>query len=109
MASDNYSFRLNSDRKREAEARLILHQWREKGYTVREILTEALLNLDRSKGSETEATMNEMKAMINTLSEIVDRLQTGEFAMPAQPERGPQLPSDLVKSLQANRKPGRKR
>jgi hypothetical protein len=39
-----YSFRLNSDNPREAQAREVIESWVNDGYSLRYVVTEALLN-----------------------------------------------------------------
>ena len=46
--SEVISFRLDKNNLREAKALLILQEWRTKGYSIRRILTDALLKLDES-------------------------------------------------------------
>ena len=44
--SDVISFRLDKDNPREEKARQVLKYWYEEGYSLRHIMTEALLRLD---------------------------------------------------------------
>jgi hypothetical protein len=47
--SEVISFRLDKDNPREAQARTVLKVWGDKGYGIRHVLTEALLNYQRSQ------------------------------------------------------------
>ena len=46
--SEVISFRLNKDNLRESKALLILQEWKAKGYSILQTLTEALLKLEQN-------------------------------------------------------------
>ena len=64
-----YSFRLSDDNPREAQAREVIEVWVEEGYSMRHIITEALLiNFDNKNGDEEVYTLLvQIKRMISEL------------------------------------------
>jgi hypothetical protein len=64
-----YSFRLNVDNPREAQAREVIEAWVEDGYSLRHIITEALLiSFDNKNGDEeVYALLEQIKRMISEL------------------------------------------
>lgn len=53
--SEVISFRLNKDDLREANALLVLQEWRTRGYSIRQTIAEALNKLDQN-GVEPDST-----------------------------------------------------
>jgi len=58
-----YSFRLNEDNPREAQAKGVIHAWVEEGYSLRHVVVEALLSFDTKDAGHHE------------LNEVVEQLQ----------------------------------
>ncbi len=50
--SEVISFRLDPDNPREASAILVIQAWKDKGFSVRQIMVEALLKLETNKSDE---------------------------------------------------------
>jgi hypothetical protein len=58
-----YSFRLDENNPREAQAKGVIHAWVEEGYSLRHVVVEALLSFENKD------------AWHNELNEIVEQLQ----------------------------------
>jgi hypothetical protein len=73
--SDVISFRLDKDNPREEKARRVLKAWYEKGYSLRYIMTEALLRLDESHATTAEdTTLGEVNEGLNWISRMLERI-----------------------------------
>ena len=70
--SEVISFRLNKDNLREAKALLILQEWGQKGYSIRQTITEALLKLDQNAIETEPTTFDELN---ETLSQVLYSLK----------------------------------
>ena len=72
--SEVISFRLDKDNLREAKALLILQEWRTRGYSVRQTITEALVSLDRNgfKSGSSLDEFNEALSQVNHLLRLVE-------------------------------------
>jgi hypothetical protein len=68
--SEIISFRLNSENPRETQARDVLNAWVNQGFSIRHIITEALLHYDSALSAH---QMNETK--ISSLDDLVNRLE----------------------------------
>ena len=88
-----YSFRLNDDNPREAQAREVIEAWVEEGYSLRHVIVEALLTFkDKDfRQSELDEVVEQLKELILTkdkqsfdhTSVAVQRFRTfrnGDFA-----------------------------
>jgi len=70
--SEVISFRLDKDNPREKRALEILKTWCGDGYSVRYILTEALVRLDDSK-----AALEDQNETLNQVSQLLRKLEDG--------------------------------
>ena len=88
--SEVISFRLSRDNSREAQALETLRAWRVEGYSVRHILTEALIQLSDLKSEQTAATMDELRTTLGQVSQLLEQFGNGNPAqvkkLGAQPE-----------------------
>jgi hypothetical protein len=66
------SFRLNRNNLREAQALEVLGAWSAEGYSIRYILTEALLKLSDFNPEHTAAMLNEAKMTLSQVSQLLE-------------------------------------
>ncbi|MBC8508820.1 MAG: hypothetical protein H8D34_28515 [Chloroflexi bacterium] len=93
-----YSFRLSEDNPREALAREVIEAWVLKGYSLRYIVTEALLGF-----KTTESSANDLSDIVEQIRELI-----------TEPRETPQskatsnnvLTSNFVKSIKTSVKTG---
>lgn len=78
--SEVISFRLSKDNPREEQALETIRAWSSKGYSVRHILTEALLQLSESNPKQTAATIDELKTTLGQISQLLEQLGNGNPA-----------------------------
>jgi hypothetical protein len=98
--SEVISFRLDRNNPREAQALGVLKKGQEAGYSLRHVLTEALLAL--------EASAEEEQAVAQVLLEVADRLEQIQSALeqfrhmkltPAQPQNNMSEQAVLAESF----------
>jgi hypothetical protein len=78
--SDVISFRLNKENRREAKALMILQEWRTKGYSIRQTITEALVNLNQNCQG-TISTIEELNEALGQVNHLLKQLETGESSI----------------------------
>ena len=97
--SEVISFRLDKDNPREAQARAVLKTWADKGYSVRHVLTEALLAY---QSSHKDMDVHELSVKLDRISFILQ--QNG---VPNPPiEKKVQLSRDFITSIKKAVKQG---
>jgi hypothetical protein len=96
-----YSFRLDDNNPREAQAREVINAWVSKGYSQRHIFVEALIGLyvGEEKRSELENTL----ARFTTL---LDNLDTSKFIPKKHLGNEISLSNDFLDSIAKSVKPG---
>ena len=67
-----YSFRLCDDNPREAEAREVIKVWVGRGYSIRHVITEALIAY-----SKKEDNGDEFGALVDHLKELINDMENG--------------------------------
>jgi len=67
-----YSFRLDADNPREAQAKEVIDTWVSQGYSLRHILTDALINYQ-----DTGSVEIGFEKVFDQLSELVQGLENG--------------------------------
>jgi hypothetical protein len=72
--SEVISFRLSKDNPREAQALDMLRAWSIEGYSVRQIITEALLKLTDINAEITADTLSELKMTLEQVSQLLEQL-----------------------------------
>lgn len=104
------SFRLDDSNPREAGALAILNQWSKAGFSVRFVITKALLELGQP---DHEAQKNLERHNLNTvLDQIIQGLElvkTMQSGQPSEqtPDQGPAaLPEHFLASIKQSIKPG---
>jgi hypothetical protein len=112
--SEVISFRLDQDNPREARAREVLRAWYAQGFSVRHILTEALLALEDSKAQDEETTfaLDEVNRALHQVIQMLERMQNGRYVAAATGDDGQQpkaaLTDTFVASVKSAARPGMK-
>jgi hypothetical protein len=107
--SEVISFRLNNDKLREAQAFKVLEAWRSRGYSVRYVITEALLTLkDPGQESSANTLTDELNSTLNQVRKLLEQLGNGEQVVGAkQEEYGLSILTDtFMASIRKAAKPG---
>jgi hypothetical protein len=105
--SEVISFRLSEDNPREAQAREVLNAWVDKGYSVRHIITEALLQLGKEPGKHGDNRGGSMAEIVDRLASLVARLE-GHLPNAQSPasQVEPELKSSFVAAIKKAARPG---
>jgi len=110
--SDVISFRLDKDNPREEKARQVLKAWFENGYSLRYIMTEALLRLDLSQRDQVDSVdLNEVNGKldhINQLLEWMGNTQPNSVTKNNTDAFQDKLPDTFLTSIKQSAKPGLK-
>jgi hypothetical protein len=87
--SEVISFRLDRDNPREAQALAVLRRGQEAGYSVRHILTEALLALEAAAEEEraVAVALTEVAGRLEQVRSVLERFQHMDLA-PVRPRNG---------------------
>jgi len=93
-----YSFRLDENNPREAQAREVIEAWVSKGYSLRYVITEALLLVDNAEGNE-----NGLPSIIEQLKELLSVLEENR---PVNKTFSSDLPKSFVDSIKTSIKSG---
>jgi hypothetical protein len=102
--SDVFSFRLSDQNPRETQAREAIEAWVKQGYSLRYILTEALLLLDKQENHSSQ--MGDIAETVDRLSRLVERLEDRlEVIQPGQPIKS-ELSTAFLSSIRIAVKPG---
>jgi|GEM_PF-1378203 len=109
--SEVISFRLDRTNPREAQALEVLRKGQEAGYSLRHILTEALLALEAAAEDEQAATraLADVAVQLEQIQSVLERLQHMDLA-PVPPQRETPQQSVLAEafllSVKSAAKPG---
>jgi hypothetical protein len=110
--SEVISFRLNKDNPREAQALGILKAWCSRGYSVRYVITEALLKLnDPSQESVANNTTYELNTTLDQVKKLLEQLGSGRHLGGLKQDEesvSSTLADNFVESIQKAVKPGLK-
>jgi hypothetical protein len=68
------SFRLDRNNPREAQALLVLVRWQEEGYSIRHIMTEALIRLEESD-TKPDTHLADILAALQAISQQIGQLE----------------------------------
>lgn len=102
--SDVYSFRLSDQNPRETQAREVIDAWVQQGYSLRQVLTEALLLLGKQENHSSQ--ISDITETVDRLSRLVERLEGHlEVAKPDQPLNS-ELSTSFLSSIKKAAKPG---
>ena len=105
--SEVISFRLDRDNPREAQALAVLTKGQEAGYSLRHILTEALLALEAAAEDE-QAVALALSEVAGRLEQILERFQHSGF-VPVQPSNDQLEQASLAESFVLSVKSAAKR
>jgi hypothetical protein len=80
--SEVISFRLDRENPREAQALAVLNKGQEAGYSLRHVLTEALLALESAAEDEqaVAVTLNQMTRMLAEMQAVLEVIQNRDFS-----------------------------
>lgn len=106
--SEVISFRLDPNNPREAQALAVLAHHQERGYSARQILTEALLKLDQAgKEHELQTQMADILMAVHRVSDQIERLQRAGVPRTGLHDENQAVLSDaFVLSVKSAAKPG---
>ena len=99
VMSEVISFRLDKDNPREAQARAVLKTRADKGYSVRHVLTEALLAY---YGSHKDMDIHELSAKLDQMYKMLQ--QNGAKSISLEKDVG--LSDRFMESIKKTAKPG---
>jgi hypothetical protein len=97
--SEVISFRLDKDNPREAQAKAVLKAWAKKGYSVRHVLTDALLGY---QGYHKDMDIHELHMKLDQINQMLQ--QNG--APPLLKEVDVKLSDSFMASIRKTAKPG---
>ena len=107
--SEVVSFRLSKDNPREAKAREVLRRLYHDGYSIRHILTEALLLFDTKDEHDPFADVNQALEKIGQMLEGLQKKQVVVAASKTTEPEQPPLSAEFLSSVRQVVKPGMKR
>lgn len=96
-----YSFRLDENNAREAQAREVIEAWVSKGYSLREIITKALIFY------RTEENHNDdFEQKLERFNELLDALMERDFPVNVSKTNNGTLQESFIGSIAEAVKPG---
>ena len=101
--SEVFSFRLSKDNPREVQAREILESWISQGYSLRYIITEALIHF-RDNGKHHE----EISGLLDQLRGLLSQSTNGGEPGSLENNDKISLPSSFIEAVKKSVKPGEK-
>jgi len=107
--SEVISFRLCRDNPRESEALAVLRRKQKQGYGIRQVLVEALINLERDNSDEQIVLLaGQLQAAIREANSLVEHMQQGRVVTTStiEPEQKDALSDGFVMSVRKAAKPG---
>jgi hypothetical protein len=102
--SDVFSFRLESKNPREAQAEEVIEAWAKQGYSLRHIVTEALLLLGKHDVNATD--LNDITETVDRLSRLVDKLEDHFEIVKLDHPANAELSAAFLSSVKMSVKPG---
>jgi hypothetical protein len=109
--SDVISFRLNPDNPREAKAVQVLQTWAAQGFSIRQIITEALLKLDAPEIGFESATIEGLKDTLDHVNQLLEHIEIGKYSPVIKSHTEPAqtgLTDSFITSVKMIAKPGLK-
>jgi len=107
--SEVISFRLNRENPREALALEVLKNRFRKGFSVRYVLTEALLKLDESEDASKNISYNDLKEALHQVNQLLEQIGGGHNSTKArkdEPSTNSKLTANFINSIKKAAKPG---
>jgi hypothetical protein len=102
--SDIFSFRLSSDNLRESQAREVIESWEKRGYSLRHIITEALLQM--GTGENNPVKTSDISETVDRLERLVEKLEDRLEAAPPGRSMASELSTSFLTSIKMAAKPG---
>ena len=98
-----YSFRLDENNPRDAQAREVIDAWVSKGYSLREIMTKALIfyRTEENHGDDFEQKLEKF-------NQLLDALMKRDFPINVPTSNNGTLQESFVGSIAETAKPGMK-
>ena len=96
-----FSFRLNEDSPREAQAREVIEVWVGEGYSLRHVITEALLTLQN--GGDNQPDIN---LVLKQLREIIWGLKDNQGELVVAQKEVTVLPNGFVSAIKKSARSG---
>ena len=75
-----YSFRLNDNNPREAQAREVIETWVSEGYSLRHVIVEALLNLNKN-----DTELDGLHSILDQMQELILSIDYQPAILPKEP------------------------
>ena len=96
-----YSFRLSDDNPREAQDREVIKAWVEGGYSLRYVITEAIINYANDKNKR-----NELALAIDQLKNLIEKMDDGNIQTYIAKETFPSLSNTFITAVKKSAKMG---
>ena len=104
--SDVYGFRLSERNPREAQAREVIEAWVKQGYSLRYILTEALLRLGDHEDHTQSSQLGDISETIERLACLVNSLEGKLEIVQPDHQAKTDLSESFLSSIKSAAKPG---
>ncbi|MBN1536872.1 MAG: hypothetical protein JW908_09090 [Anaerolineales bacterium] len=104
--SEVISFRLNKNNLREAKALLVIQECRAKGYSLRQIITDALIKHDEAWSDPPTPNIDELN---NKFNQLLEQLSNGDPRRITQPNTSigqSELADQFIASIKKTAKQG---
>lgn len=76
--SEVFSFRLDKNKQREAQALVVIQAWKEEGYEIRYIITKALMSLNATKkDKEVSVPVTVLNETLHQVNQLIERIENG--------------------------------
>jgi len=98
-----YSFRFDDNNPREAQAREVINAWNLKGYSLRQVVIQALLNT-----SDENNFSKDLEQLVEKLGILLGRVDQNEIALKPEKKMDSNLPPAFLESISKTLKPGEK-
>jgi N-glycosylase/DNA lyase len=95
-----YSFRLSDDNPREVQAKEVIEAWMEEGYSIRYLVTDALVSFSQKKSGR-----EDWSSLMEYLENIIQKMETREYKQDINQENS-NLPSSFVSAVKKSAKSG---
>jgi hypothetical protein len=101
------SFRLDRNNPREAQALYVLTKWREEGYSLRHMLTEALIAVEKGGKKRDDEKLAQLMSAVQEIAVMLEGYQgmPPPARQPVAPKK-PTLSEDFVSAIKTNAKRG---
>lgn len=98
-----YSFRLDENNPREAQAREVINAWVLKGYSLRQVVIKALLNTSDENNSS-----KDLEQLVEKLGILLGRVEQSKVTLKSEKKVDNILPPAFLESISKTLKPGEK-